>query len=119
MWFFSMPSFVMSCVLAVVYVACFVLHVANRKQEDNVVEIEAINQKTEMRQQQAVALSSQNAIEVHENFYNDKSQTFIWLDFVDRFDVPNSRLTPLRASPFSIFNSEIWREHHPRPPPVC
>ena len=126
MWFLSMPSLVISCVLAVFYLISLVLHVASLKHKENDVEITIVIPKNEIYQQQSVSLTSHNTFDTLNDNYNSKFQKFFSFDFVDDFAIFGSQLTPLRASPFStlnfsttfVINSISWWKHHPRPPPI-
>ena len=118
MWFLSMPSLVISCVLTVFYLISLVLHVASRKQEENHVEIATVIPKKDLYQQQTISLISYNTFITLEDNYNSKFQKFFSFDFIECFAILGSQLSTLNYSTTFVINSITWWKHYPRPPPI-
>ena len=118
MWFLSMPSLVISCVLTVFYLISLVLHVASRKKEENHVEIATVIQKNDIYQQQTVSLNPHNTFVTLDDYYNSTFQKYISFDFIEKFAILNSQFSILNYSTTSVFYSGTCWKHQPRPPPI-
>ena len=122
MWLLSMPSFVIMCVSVVFYAASIVLHIAQRKHEDNIIDVATVSQDIEINRVGAglapALLSSQNVIDVIDNYNNTKFQKNVTFDFTEGFSIVHCPLSIVHYSSASVFYSGTWWEHNSRPPPI-